>query len=154
MCTCSPLPSGELGCRPRSRVVASRDDSGRPLLAREGVVRRPSASTDTTTSRPPMVRQSASAASLQPLPPRRPHAEPSHVETQATLPKVGFFEKGCWLVVRVSQSLRVVPVPVEVADLLWLVSWNERCFSQRHCSSSRGFSNSLTPRQGIVHFCA
>ena len=56
------------------------DDSGRTPLAREGVVRRPSASTDPTTSRPSLVGQSASAASLQPLPPRRPRAEPSRVE--------------------------------------------------------------------------
>ena len=75
--------SGEWGSRLRSRVVASRDDSGRTPLAREGVVRRPSASTDPdpTTSRPPLVGQSALAASQQPLPPRRPRAEPSHVET-------------------------------------------------------------------------
>ena len=58
----------------------SRDDSGRTPLAREGVVRRPS-STDPTTSRPALVGQSASAASLQPLPPRRPRVEPSCVAT-------------------------------------------------------------------------
>ena len=29
-------------------------------------------------------------------------------------------------------------IPVEMADLLWLVSWKGRCSSQRHCSSSRG----------------
>ena len=50
-------------------------------LAREGVVRRPFASTDPTTSRPAFVGQSALAASLQPLPPRRPRAEPSRVAT-------------------------------------------------------------------------
>ena len=43
-----------------------------PLLAREGVVRRPVASADPTTSHPALVGQSASAAPLQPLPPRRP----------------------------------------------------------------------------------
>ena len=37
--------------------------------------------------------------------------------------------------------------------LLWLVSWKGRCSSQRHCTSSRGFSNSLTSRQGFVRFC-
>ena len=31
------------------------------------------------------------------------------------------------------------------SDLLWLVSWKGRCSSQRHCSSSRGLLNSLTP---------
>ena len=34
-------------------------------------------------------------------------------------------------------------LPVEVADLLWLVSSKGRCSSQRHCSSSRGLSNTL-----------
>ena len=75
------LPSGRSGDRPCPRVVACRDDSGRVSLAREGVVRRPSASADPTTSRPAMVGQSASAAPLQPLPPRRPRAEPSRVAT-------------------------------------------------------------------------
>ena len=56
-------------------------DSGCAPLAREGVVRRPSASTDPTTASPPLVGQSASTASLQPLPLRCPRAEPSHVET-------------------------------------------------------------------------
>ena len=56
------------------------DDSGRTPLAREGVVRRPS-STDPTITRPALVGQSASAASLQSLPPRRPLAEPSRVAT-------------------------------------------------------------------------
>ena len=45
------------------------------------MVRKPSASTDPTTARPPLVGQSASAASLQSLPPRRPRVEPSRVET-------------------------------------------------------------------------
>ena len=75
------LSSGRSGDRPRPRVVACRDDSGRTPLAREGVVRRLAASTDPTTSRPALVGQSASAAPLQPLPPRRPRAEPSHIVT-------------------------------------------------------------------------
>ena len=75
------LSSGESGSRLCPRVVASCDDSGRTPLAREGVVRRPSSSADPTTSRPPLVGQSASEASLQPLPPKRPHAEHSRVET-------------------------------------------------------------------------
>ena len=57
------------------------DDSGLTPLASEGVVCRPVASTDPTTSRPALVGQSASAASLQSLPPRRPRAEPSRVAT-------------------------------------------------------------------------
>ena len=64
------------------RVVARvRDDSSCTPLAREGVVRRPFASTDPTTSCPALVGQSASAASRQSLPPRRPRAEPSRVAT-------------------------------------------------------------------------
>ena len=55
--------------------------TGRTPLAREGVVRRPSSSTDPTTSRPALVGQPAPAAPLQPLPPRRPRAEPSRVAT-------------------------------------------------------------------------
>ena len=61
--------------------VAGCDDSGRTPLAREGVVRRLTTSTDPITSCPALVGQSAPAAPLQPLPPRRPLAEPSHVAT-------------------------------------------------------------------------
>ena len=63
--------------RESSRVAMT----GRTPLAKEGVVRRLAASTDPTTSRPALVGQSASAASLQPLPPRRPRSEPSRVAT-------------------------------------------------------------------------
>ena len=63
--------------RESSRVAMT----GRTPLAREGVVRRLTSSTDPTTSRPVLVGQSASAAPLQPLPPRRPRAEPSRVAT-------------------------------------------------------------------------
>ena len=45
------------------------------------------------------------------------------------------------------------PLPVEVADLLWLVSWKGRCSSQRHSSSSCGLSDTLKPRQGLVRLC-
>ena len=75
------LSSGRSGDRPCPRVVAGCDASSCTPLAREGVVRRPASSTDPTTSRPTLVGQSASAALLQPLPPRRPHAEPSRVAT-------------------------------------------------------------------------
>ena len=34
--------------------------------------------------------------------------------------------------VRVSQIFHLAPLSVEVADLLWLVSWKGRCSSQRH----------------------
>ena len=67
------------------------DDYGRTPLAREGVVCRLATSTDPTTSRPALVGQSASAATLQPLPPRCPRAEPSRVATlKRHLRKSGF----------------------------------------------------------------
>ena len=56
-------------------------ETGRTPLAREGVVRRLAASTDPTTSRPGLVGQSALAAPLQPLPPRRLRTELSCVAT-------------------------------------------------------------------------
>ena len=75
------LSSNRSGGRPCPRVVACRDDSGRTPLARKGVVRRPSSSTDPTTSHPALVGQSAAATPLQSLPPRRPRVEPSRVAT-------------------------------------------------------------------------
>ena len=65
--------------------------TGRTPLAIEGVVCRPSSSTDPTTSRPALVGQSAPAAPLQPLPPRRPRTEPSRVATlKRHFRKLGF----------------------------------------------------------------
>ena len=75
------LSSGRSGDCPCPRVVASRDDSRRTPLAREGVVRRSPSSTDPTTSRPALVGQPALATPLQFLPPRRPRVEPSRVAT-------------------------------------------------------------------------
>ena len=89
---------------------------------------------------------------------RQPHCNLFHqgvhaLNLHASLPKVELFGKGCSSLVRVSQILHLVPLPVEVADLLWLVSWKGRCSSQRHCSSSCGLSNTLMPRQGLVRLC-
>ena len=75
------LSSGRSGDRPCPRVVACRDDSGRASLAREGVVRGLTAFTDPTSCHPALVEQSAAAAPLQSLPPRRPRVEPSLVAT-------------------------------------------------------------------------
>ena len=75
------LSSGRSGDRPRPRVVACRDDSGRASLAREGVVRRLAASTDPTTPGAALLGQAASATPLQSVPSRRPRVEASRVET-------------------------------------------------------------------------
>ena len=75
------LCSGRSGDRSRPTVIASCDDSGRTSLAREGVVRRLAASTDPTTPGSTLLGQAASATTLQPVPSRRPRAEPSRVAT-------------------------------------------------------------------------
>ena len=75
------LCSGWSGDRPRSAVDACRDDSGRASLAREGVVRRLAASTDSSTPGSALLGQAASATPLQSVPSRRPRAEASRVET-------------------------------------------------------------------------
>ena len=75
------LCSGRSGDRSRPAVIASRDDSGRTSLAREGVVRRLAASSDSTTPGSTLLGQAALAAPLQPVPSRRPRAEPSRVAT-------------------------------------------------------------------------
>ena len=82
------LSSGRSGDRPRPRVIAGSDDSGRTSLAREGVVRRLAASSDPTTPGSALLGQAASATPLQSVSSRRPRVEPS-------LPKVGLFGKGC-----------------------------------------------------------
>ena len=75
------LCSGRSGDHPRPAVVACRDDSGRSSLAREGVVRRLAASTDSTTPGSALLGQAASATLLQSVPSRCPRAEASRIET-------------------------------------------------------------------------
>ena len=66
-------------------------DPGRSSLAREGVVRGPSPSADPITSHSALVGPAVVATPIQPLPPRRPRAEPSRVATlQRILRKSGF----------------------------------------------------------------
>ena len=75
------LSSGRSGDRPRPRVIAGCDDSGRTSLAREGVVRGLTASSDPTTPGSALLGQAASATPLQSVSSRRPRIEPSRVET-------------------------------------------------------------------------
>ena len=83
------------------------------------------------------------------------HASNLHAwqHSQVSLPKVGLFGKGCSSLVRVPPGVFLSIIPVEMADLLWLVSWKGRCSSQRHCSSSRGLADPPTPGQGLVRLC-
>ena len=60
------------------------------------------------------------------------------------------FRKGCLSLVRGPAGVLLSIIPVEMEDLLWLVSWKGRCSSQRHCTSSRGLSDTLSPGQGLV----
>ena len=75
------LCSGRSGDRSRPAVVSCRDDSGRASLAREGVVRRLAASSDSTAPGSALLGQAASATPLQSVLSRRSRAEASRVET-------------------------------------------------------------------------
>ena len=75
----------------RVRETPNLPMTGRPPLAGEGVVCRPSPSGDPTTSCTSVVGPVVAATRLQQVPPRRPRAEPSHVATpQRFLRKSGF----------------------------------------------------------------
>ena len=145
------LSSGRSGDRPRPRVVACRDDSGRASLAREGVVRRLAASTDPTTPGSTLLGQTASATPLQSVPSRRPRAEPSRVATlQQHYRKSGFSGR----VARVlSGVLR------ESSSRLYQSRWKIFCGWCRGRSVAAvnasvpvvvDFFDSLTPGQGLV----
>ena len=87
----SALFSGRTGSGSSQRDPKSLHDSGPPPLAGEGVVRRPSPSTDPTTSGASVVGPVVVAASLQQFPQRCPRAEPSRMATlQCLLRKSGF----------------------------------------------------------------
>ena len=86
----SALSSGRKGGGSSQRDSQSLHNSGRPPLARKGLVRRPSL-TDPTTSGASMVGPVVATAPLQQVPQRRPCAEPSRVATlQRLLQKLGF----------------------------------------------------------------
>ena len=86
----STLSSGRKGGGSNQRDPQSLHDSGRSLLAREGVVHQPS-STDPTTSGTSVMEPVVAAAPLQRVPQWRPCAEPSHIATlQRLLRKSGF----------------------------------------------------------------
>ena len=75
------LSSSRKGGGSSQRDTQSLHDSGRPPLAGEGVVCRPSPSADPTTSRAALVGPVVGATPLQQVPSQRPRAEPSHVAT-------------------------------------------------------------------------
>ena len=81
----STLSFGRKGVGSSQRDTQSLHDSGRPPLAREGVVRRPSPSADPTTSGASVVGPVVAAAPLQQVPQR----------CSASPPKVGLFARFC-----------------------------------------------------------
>ena len=99
------LSSGRKGGGSSQRVPQSLMTLIAPPLAGEGVVRRPSSSTDPTTSGASVVGPVVAAAPLQQVPQRRPRAEPSCVATfQRLLPKVGLFARICTSTSRLYQA--------------------------------------------------
>ena len=75
----------------------SLNDSGRPTLAGESVVRRPSPPPDPTTSGTPPVGSTAAPATLPSVPWRRPRPEPSRVATLKRLLRKSGFSRGAAL---------------------------------------------------------
>ena len=87
----STLSSGRKGSGSSQRDSQSLHDSGCPPLAGEGLVRQPSTSTDPATFGASVVGPVVETSPLQQVPPRCPHAEPSHVATlQCLLRRSGF----------------------------------------------------------------
>ena len=112
----STLSSGRKGGGLSQRDPQSLHDSGRPPLAREGVVRRPSLSTDPTTSGASVVGPVVAAAPLQQVPQRRPHAEPSRVATLQHLRKLGFSRASA-----VEMSSRVRTSTSRLCQVKWML---------------------------------
>ena len=91
----STLSSGRKGGGSSQRDTQSLHDSGCPPLAGEGVVRRPSSSTDSTTSGTSVVVPIVAANPLQQVPQQHPRAEPSLVATRQCLIWKSGFSRGC-----------------------------------------------------------
>ena len=87
----SSFPPGRESRGPSQRDPKSLDDPGRPSLARESVVRRPSPPPDPTTSATPPVGPTATPAALHTVPWRHPRPELSRMATlKRLLRKSGF----------------------------------------------------------------
>ena len=93
----SPLPSGQKGSGWCQRDPKSLNDSSRPSLAGEGVVRRPPPPPNPTTAGTAAVGPAAATTALQLVPRRRPRPEPSRVVTLQRLLRKSGFSRGAAL---------------------------------------------------------
>ena len=91
------LPSGRESRGSGQRDPKSLDDSGRPSLAGEGVVRGPTPPPDPTTSGTTTVGSAATPTPLPPVPQRRPRPEPSRVAALKHLLRKSGFSRGAAL---------------------------------------------------------
>ena len=133
------LSSGRSGDRPCPRVVALRNNSGRTSLAREEVVR----------TQPPLALPWWDSLLRQPhcgLFHQGVHVLNLHAwRLSSVTSESRAFREGLLESCQGSFGVLLSIIPVEMEDLLWLVSWKGCCSSQRYCSSSRGLFDSLTP---------
>ena len=134
------LSSGRSGDRPRPRVIACGNDSGRTSLAREGVVRGLTSAPDPTTPGTALLGQTASAAPLRTVPSRRPRAEPSRVATlKRHFQKSGFS----------GRAARVLSVVLrESSSRLYQSRWRIFC----GCCRGRGVAPVNTTVPVVVDF--
>ena len=144
------LCSGRSGDRSRPTVIACRDDSGRTSLAREEWF----ADLLLLLTNHPWFYLAGTGCFGNPIATcshQGAHALNLHAwRLSSDTTESGLFGKSCSSPVRGPQRIFLSLVPVEMEDLLWLVSWKERCSSQRLCTCSRGLSDPLTPGQGLV----
>ena len=136
------LSSGRKGGGSSQREPQSLNDSGRPPLAREGLVLKPPPA-DPTTSGTSVVGPVVAAAPLQQVPQRRPRAELPRGDSPVSPPKVGLFARIYCGDIRLRPHVHFPVVPGEVDALLWLVLWKGRCSSQRHWTLDHGFPGPL-----------
>ena len=137
------LPSGRESSGLSQRDPKSLDDSSRPSLAGEGVVRGTTPPPDPTTSGTTTVGSTATTTPLPLVPRRRPRPEPSRVAApKCLLRKSGFSREAA---LEMSSCVRESTARLYQSQwlFLWLVSWKGHCSNRRHYTYDRGLSHSL-----------
>ena len=111
------LPSGRESSGSGQRDPKSLDDSSRPYLAGEGVVRGTTPPSDPTTSGTTTVGSTATPTHFH-----RFHRGVHALNLQVSPQKVGLFERSCARDVQLCQGIHCTFIPVAMARFLWLVS--------------------------------
>ena len=144
------VQSGRQGSVQSQRDPKSLQDSDRPPLAREVLVRRPPPPADPTPTGTTTVRPPSAPTPLPSVPRRRPYPEPSRVEAVKCLLRKSGLSRRALRQLSLCVRVHCLLVPIAMALLLWLVSWKEHHSDQCHYAHNSGLPHPLERGQGLL----